>query len=79
MTAIPVQTVGMEGGPQGAAGAPARPENDAAHGRDTGSEPAGGEPACWAHLVCDQCGVISGDPHRAWCEHARAAEPGSAS
>jgi hypothetical protein len=32
-------------------------------------ESTGGEAACWAHLLCEECGVMSGEPHRAWCSH----------
>ena len=27
----------------------------------------GGEPVCWAHLVCDECGAITTEGHRAGC------------
>ena len=27
----------------------------------------GGDPVCWAHLVCDECGAITTDGHRAGC------------
>ncbi len=27
----------------------------------------GGEPACWAHLVCEECGAIVTDGHRPSC------------
>ena len=30
----------------------------------------GGERACWADLVCDGCGAIGGEPHRANCQRA---------
>jgi hypothetical protein len=28
---------------------------------------AGGDPVCWAHLVCDECGAITTEGHRAGC------------
>jgi len=40
---------------------------------DTGSE-AGGEAACWAHLVCPECGAIESEGHRPGC--SQAASPG---
>jgi hypothetical protein len=27
----------------------------------------GGDPVCWAHLVCDECGAISAEGHHAGC------------
>jgi len=28
----------------------------------------GGDPACWAHLVCQECGAfVAGSPHQADC------------
>jgi hypothetical protein len=30
-------------------------------------EPPGGEAACWAHLVCPQCGAIESEGHRPGC------------
>jgi len=27
----------------------------------------GGEPACWAHLVCPECGSLEGEDHHAGC------------
>jgi uncharacterized protein YeaO (DUF488 family) len=33
----------------------------------TDAEPEGGEAACWAHLVCPECGAIEAEGHRAGC------------
>jgi hypothetical protein len=30
----------------------------------------GGDAACWANLVCDECGAVRGDEHRAGCSQA---------
>jgi hypothetical protein len=38
--------------------------------RDPESLEEGGDPVCWAHLVCRECGAIVSDGHRADCESA---------
>lgn len=36
----------------------------------------GGDPACWACLVCEECGVVVSEGHRDSCSHFRvAADP----
>jgi len=30
----------------------------------------GGDPACWACLVCEECGAVISEGHRAGCSHA---------
>jgi hypothetical protein len=40
----------------------------AAHSADHG-----GDSACWAHLVCPDCGAISSDGHHQGCEFEQAA------
>jgi FAD binding domain len=32
----------------------------------------GGDPVCWAHLVCEECGAITSEGHRAGCSLAAA-------
>jgi hypothetical protein len=32
-----------------------------------GFEPEGGEAACWAHLVCPECGAITSEGHQKGC------------
>jgi hypothetical protein len=32
-----------------------------------GGRRAGGDPACWAHLVCAECGAIMSEGHRPEC------------
>lgn len=36
-----------------------------------GEDEAGGDPVCWAHLVCEECGAITTDGHRAGCSRQR--------
>jgi hypothetical protein len=31
----------------------------------------GGDPVCWAHLACPECGAIISDGHRAGCATAQ--------
>jgi hypothetical protein len=33
-------------------------------------ETAGGDPACWAGLVCQECGAVISEGHRAGCSQA---------
>jgi hypothetical protein len=35
---------------------------------------AGGDPVCWAHLVCAECGAIVSEGHRDGCESAARGE-----
>lgn len=37
---------------------------------DEAEETEGGDPVCWAHLVCDECGAITTEGHRAACSQA---------
>jgi hypothetical protein len=33
----------------------------------------GGDPVCWAHLVCLECGAVTTEGHRPGCQSAGAA------
>jgi hypothetical protein len=49
-------------------GAPVNDEETTERGK---TADLGGEAACFAHLVCPECGVVVGDaPHRPGCEFA---------
>ncbi len=39
---------------------------------------AGGEAACWAHLVCPECGAMESEGHRPGCARAASAVGGAA-
>ncbi len=42
-----------------------------------GTEQAsGGDPACWAHLVCLECGAVETDGHREGCRFEHPGRPG---
>jgi hypothetical protein len=30
----------------------------------------GGDAACWANLLCEECGAVTGDEHHAGCSRA---------
>jgi hypothetical protein len=32
----------------------------------------GGDPVCWAHLVCLECGAVTTEGHRPGCQSAEA-------
>lgn len=38
----------------------------------------GGDPVCWAHLVCPECGAIESEGHRAGCSATSAQAPDQA-
>ena len=40
---------------------------------DAAEREEGGDPVCWAHLVCPDCGAISSEGHRAGCQLAEQA------
>lgn len=37
---------------------------------DEAEETEGGDPVCWAFLVCDECGAITTEGHRGGCSQA---------
>jgi hypothetical protein len=60
------------------AAGPPRPASDAEitmvgplAGDDAGDDTEGGDPVCWAHLVCEECGAVTTEGHRAGCSRQR--------
>ena len=47
--------------------AEAAPPTEAAEAVWDAESAAGGDPACWAHLVCQECGAVMTDGHREGC------------
>ena len=39
----------------------------------------GGDPSCWAGLVCQECGAVISEGHRSGCSHREAPGRGSRS
>jgi hypothetical protein len=39
-------------------------------GDEEDDEALGGDPVCWAYLVCEECGAITTEGHRAGCSAA---------
>ena len=50
----------------------AKPEEaaEAADLREAAEMTAGGDPACWAGLVCQECGAVISEGHRSGCSQA---------
>lgn len=54
-----IEFLAVDRAAQAASGGPAQPDDPADQG---------GDPACWANLVCPECGVVmDGSPHKAGC------------
>ena len=51
-------------------GVPADHRNDRAALVDPDEPEEGGEPVCWAHLVCPDCGAMESEGHRPGCGSA---------
>lgn len=68
------QTVRLEmlAGSAGTCGADACSTDEIRAG-ETGAEEQGGEPACFANLVCPECGAVVTEGHVAGCAAVREA------
>jgi hypothetical protein len=49
-----------------------RADADSGEAEEAGEADVGGDPVCWAHLVCDECGAITTEGHRAGCSRQAA-------
>jgi uncharacterized protein YeaO (DUF488 family) len=49
----------------------ARLLRQSAEPEETGPEEIGGEAACFAHLVCPECGAVTTEGHRSGCDLAK--------
>src|SRR5215831_16959227 len=69
--------------PQRGRGEPATDPARAAHESWSAAEleeyEEGGDPACWAGLVCQECGAVISEGHRSGCSHRESPGPGSRS
>jgi len=63
----------MTSGQHSPEGIPGTDRHAVTGGQAEDDEPAGGEPACWAHLVCPECGAMTGGEHRDGCGSGPAA------
>lgn len=45
--------------------------------RSESTEDLGGEPVCWMHLVCEECGAVTTEGHREGCSLAGAGADGT--
>jgi hypothetical protein len=46
--------------------------NDPAPGRaEPGESSEGGDPACWAGIVCQECGAVLSEGHAAGCSQTQ--------
>ncbi len=49
---------------------PLRAASQARSPAGSGQAEDGGDPACWACLVCEECGAVVSEGHRAGCSHS---------
>jgi hypothetical protein len=58
---------------------PVRAAHETWHAAEFEEDGEGGDPACWAGLVCQECGAVISEGHRCGCSYLESSGPGGRS